>query len=565
MTVNNIAVMRRRVDSWLNATQILKVAGVEKGRRTKILEREILTGEHEKVQGGYGKYQGTWIQWSRGLAFCHQYNVAELLKPLLEYDMVHDGSTTRGELLNTPTKEQAMAAHRKMQYNLDNSRKPGPLFKSLSSEASQAVYAMNQIRNQSANSNHSSFSSNHGGSQPGSQSTMPNGSQESAVYNLSQQSQMSNDSTNSFRSARSNDADSFSQLTPKPFDRSADDGTADEPPRKRIKASQEDTNADLDLSQKSSVDSIMTDSFQSQDTAITAPSSVSLSQNSAPQPQPPVRPAQSPDEDRQVQNLRSLFFNGQESQNELEEALARLPLPEIDYPMDKRANAALSWAATMGNIPLTKALIKRGASIFRVNDAGETALMRACSSVNNYDRQTFLQLLEVLSPTIEMRDTEQRSILHHITLTSAIQARSSASRYYLETLLEFVVRQGSPPNSFDSQQTIKSDTTATLDAEPSTSKVISLARLQSELLDAKDSKGDTALNMAARTGNKVIIEQLLEIGANSRIPNKSQLRPIDFGVDIGMLDADGDTTLVGDDSKEDIAVGAARDAQSCKS
>jgi regulatory protein SWI6 len=60
MTINNVAVMRRRDDSWLNATQILKVAGVEKGKRTKVLEKEILSGTHEKVQGGYGKYQGTW-------------------------------------------------------------------------------------------------------------------------------------------------------------------------------------------------------------------------------------------------------------------------------------------------------------------------------------------------------------------------------------------------------------------------------------------------------------------------------------------------------------------------
>ena len=52
--------MRRRTDSFVNATQILKVAGVDKGRRTKILEKEILPGKHEIVQGGYGKYQGTW-------------------------------------------------------------------------------------------------------------------------------------------------------------------------------------------------------------------------------------------------------------------------------------------------------------------------------------------------------------------------------------------------------------------------------------------------------------------------------------------------------------------------
>ena len=58
--IRSIAVMRRRSDSYVNATQILKVAGVDKGRRTKILEKEILPGKHEIVQGGYGKYQGTW-------------------------------------------------------------------------------------------------------------------------------------------------------------------------------------------------------------------------------------------------------------------------------------------------------------------------------------------------------------------------------------------------------------------------------------------------------------------------------------------------------------------------
>lgn len=58
--VRGIGVMRRRTDSWLNATQILKVAGVDKGKRTKILEKDIAQGVHEKIQGGYGRYQGTW-------------------------------------------------------------------------------------------------------------------------------------------------------------------------------------------------------------------------------------------------------------------------------------------------------------------------------------------------------------------------------------------------------------------------------------------------------------------------------------------------------------------------
>src|ERR1700712_5951486 len=105
MEVNGVAVMRRRSDSWLNATQILKVAGVEKDKRTKVLEKEILSGEHEKVQGGYGKYQGTWINYRRGRAFCRQYGVEELLLPLLEHDIAGDstGQTTLGK--DTPTKE----------------------------------------------------------------------------------------------------------------------------------------------------------------------------------------------------------------------------------------------------------------------------------------------------------------------------------------------------------------------------------------------------------------------------------------------------------------------------
>jgi regulatory protein SWI6 len=60
MMCGDIPVMRRVSDGYMNATQILKIAGFSKPKRTKILEREVLCGVHEKIQGGYGKYQGTW-------------------------------------------------------------------------------------------------------------------------------------------------------------------------------------------------------------------------------------------------------------------------------------------------------------------------------------------------------------------------------------------------------------------------------------------------------------------------------------------------------------------------
>jgi hypothetical protein len=58
---NLAEVMRRRHDDWINATHILKAAGFDKPARTRILEREVQKEEHEKIQGGYGKYQGAHI------------------------------------------------------------------------------------------------------------------------------------------------------------------------------------------------------------------------------------------------------------------------------------------------------------------------------------------------------------------------------------------------------------------------------------------------------------------------------------------------------------------------
>lgn len=51
--------MRRQSDNWVNATHILKAAALDKPARTRILERDVQKGNHEKVQGGYGKFQGT--------------------------------------------------------------------------------------------------------------------------------------------------------------------------------------------------------------------------------------------------------------------------------------------------------------------------------------------------------------------------------------------------------------------------------------------------------------------------------------------------------------------------
>ncbi|KAF1835168.1 apses-domain-containing protein [Decorospora gaudefroyi] len=83
--VNGNHVMRRRADDWINATHILKVADYDKPARTRILEREVQKGVHEKVQGGYGKYQGTWIPLEEGRHLAERNGVLDKMRAIFDY------------------------------------------------------------------------------------------------------------------------------------------------------------------------------------------------------------------------------------------------------------------------------------------------------------------------------------------------------------------------------------------------------------------------------------------------------------------------------------------------
>ncbi|CAJ0646241.1 3510_t:CDS:2 [Entrophospora sp. SA101] len=84
---------------------------------------EILTGEHEKVQGGYGKYQGTWIPFEKGKELATKYGALESLCSILGY-MSPEYDTPYLSSPYTPTKEQAMAALHIESAAADNSSSP---------------------------------------------------------------------------------------------------------------------------------------------------------------------------------------------------------------------------------------------------------------------------------------------------------------------------------------------------------------------------------------------------------------------------------------------------------
>ncbi|KAH6952630.1 hypothetical protein DER45DRAFT_353819 [Fusarium avenaceum] len=514
MEVNNIAVMRRRNDSWLNATQILKVAGVDKGKRTKILEKEIQTGEHEKVQGGYGKYQGTWIKFDRGVQVCRQYGVEELLRPLLTYDMGQDGGVAGQGDFNTPTKEQAMAAQRKRLYNQSADGRPngisGTFFKNISTTASHAVAAISKAR----------FDS------PGPRSR--NGPSRAASF--SRQASMQNGDDFPSNSQQSFASDYGQQVDSAYSTQQVNNSvqiTETEPPRKRQRVTMTPaesftggygSNMDMYAAAFPGSPTEPNESFMYTQNTIQDRSPVEEGNG----PLPPLPYEMSPDIEMKRNMLMSLFLEAPGTDPTKHDMLRTYTPLELDMPIDLQSHTALHWAATLARMPLLRALIAAGASPARVNASGETALMRACLVTNSQDHNSFPDLLEVLGGTIEARDHKGRTVLHHIAVTSAVKGRNAASRYYLESLLEWVVRQGSAPNSQNTQTNGNGSQAA--------SPKMGIARFMSEIVNAQDSVGDTALNIASRIGNRSIISQLLEVGADPNIANRVGLRPLDFGI-----------------------------------
>ncbi|KAF9880173.1 hypothetical protein CkaCkLH20_02127 [Colletotrichum karsti] len=524
MEVNGIAVMRRRQDSWLNATQILKVAGVDKGKRTKILEKEIQTGEHEKVQGGYGKYQGTWIKFERGVEVCRQYGVEELLRPLLTYDMGQDGGVAGQGDFNTPTKEQAMAAQRKRLYAGNEARTNGmaglngTFFKNISSTASHAVAAISKARFDSPGprgrngpTKAPSFS-RQGSMQNG--DDFPGNSQQSYTSDYGQQV----------------DSAYSTQGTSQQF------GDGPEPPRKRQRVTM--TPADSFGGYNNSME-MYQGAFPGSPTEPNE--SFIYSQANAPahdghSPLTPLPFEMSPDAEAKRGMLMSLFMDSAASDQSKLDMLRTLAPIELDMPIDQQSHTALHWAATLSRMTLLRALIAAGASPFRVNGSGETALVRACLVTNSMDLGSFPDLLDVLGSTIEVRDSKGRTVLHHIAMTSAVKGRNAASRYYLESLLEWVVRQGSVPNGQTaangnaSANANGNSAPSSSQSQPQSQPKMGIARFMTEIVNAQDHAGDTALNIAARIGNRSIISQLLEVGADPNIANRAGLRPVDFGI-----------------------------------
>ncbi|KAI1295698.1 transcriptional regulator swi6, partial [Mortierella claussenii] len=470
-----IAVMRRKHDSYLNATQILKVAGIEKGKRTKILEREVLPGEHEKVQGGYGKYQGTWVPFQRGKDLARQYKVEPYLRGLFDYEIPKGESDTV-----TPTKEMVQAAQKardgpKPKKNSGSPRMSPAIKRGRSSSAMPSGPGSQPFHHGSSMTPsplHPSFNTSSPSIPPSPQWHTEHPPRKRPRTNHSPPPLHEFDDEGPSR-PHSNHFPPLEQHLSQSTQRTQYSHHHHPHHHHHHQPQHGDPYADADYEPYSR------GSGRFQDPSLEEP------------------PLEGIEKYRTI--LMSIFLN--DDQDQIPPLLTDPISPpdlDINLVIDDQGHTALHWAAALARISVLDLLVQKQADIRRVNYNGESALVRAVLVTNNFDKQSFPHVLNLLQSAIPLVDRKNRTVLHHIAVTAGIRGRETSSRYYTECLFEWIARHG---GDFAS------------------------------IVDVQDKNGDTALTIAARVGDRYLAKLLLDVGANREIENKVGLRAGDFGIE----------------------------------
>ncbi|KAK4703684.1 regulatory protein SWI6, partial [Phenoliferia sp. Uapishka_3] len=474
MMVRGIGVMRRRSDSYLNATQILKVAGVDKGKRTKILEKDIAMGIHEKVQGGYGRYQGTWIYigddvtrtrlihfaaaysphvfripFERAVELASQFGVSHLLTPLFDYtpaptpvSLAQIGAATVGAAGTTANRPSTSGGKdhegQSAATILSKAREQGlipDVAESSRKRARESVAVTEDVKRPKLEF-----------------PTTANAPHPAGVNGIRAPSAVNGGNWNGHGNVNGNGNGNGMEV---------------------------ESRVEMKLRRSSKAGPVPQDSVE-QHQAQMERQRVALKGIFSIEPPASDEPGGVPD-------------------------LSTVLAPEVDpdTAIDDNDHTALHWAAALARVHIVQGLVNIGADMFRGNNVGETPLIRAVLVTNNSDQDTFPGLLDVLGASLRTVDDAGRTVLHHAALVAGVKGRASSARYYMESVLEYVARHE------DGQFR--------------------------ELVDAQDSHGDTALNIAARVGNRGLVRILIEVGADKMKPNKLGLRPGDFGVESAEL------------------------------
>lgn len=454
--------MRRCKDDWVNATQILKLCNFPKAKRTKILEKGVQQGLHEKVQGGYGRFQGTWIPLDDARNLAAEYGISAELVPVLYIDLSDTSVVipkkskppTLGGAVNkdgTPVKRKYVKRKKdddtpkKMRF--DDNLPPQAVFKQDYPQVSR----------------HNSHAADMLAQVPGQMVLPPT---------FTQQEFMPKVAMNGYRNYAGypvqNGFQPPLQRMPVPV------GYVDDVAQQLV----------YQQHQKGAL-SLTNDTNWSQEEHTRDLDTLLLS----------VDAKHAADDDNLYSSQLFRYFS---EDNAPIPYFLYNPPPDfnINEAIDEEGHLALHWAASIGNLNMVHFLLAKGANPLEVSNFGLNSLSKCVSFSNCYDLKNFPHIVDSLEMCLINTDINGRTPLHYICQFSKVQLKLPALTYYVGVIFNKLSMMANAANGGN-------------------------ADLIRKVIEHPDVKGDTCLHLAARAGSTELVKFFLSNGASDDVPNNT--------------------------------------------
>ncbi|EGV63779.1 hypothetical protein CANTEDRAFT_121444 [Yamadazyma tenuis ATCC 10573] len=515
-------IMRRKADSWINATHILKIAKFPKARRTRILEKDVQTGIHEKVQGGYGKYQGTYIPLNLGAELAKTFGVYNVLRPIFDFTYIEGKTATPPP---APKHNHASASNvaNRNNSNYELARKSKST-NSINEPPRKRGRPKRVTLNQPPALKHNDTTPIMGESNTASfRKAVRQDTEQDALSlmanHMSQQNRMNH------QNVKDEDLELVDNTSDDIEDANEDDGFL--------------SGKELFGTPRNSFERIVNFHNNANPTLMASYSRMNshdpygLSQYHHPQQNNQLRSFK----DDQIYgdyftNLLNFFLEDNQSQGNpapttentpnaktekktkdtvIPKNLLNPPQPiskiNINQPVDNDGNTIFHWACSMANYAMIEFLINSFPNIINStlkNNNGETPLMFLIKFSNSYQLKNFPNLLDLLFDSILSVDIYNKTVLHHIALSvippqnmvessfngndesqlnNYLKNKERIARYYIEQLFTKII---------EFQDFNNNDTSAN--------------ELIRKFINHQDSDGNTAFHLIAYNLNKKLIK-----------------------------------------------------------
>ncbi|KAM9903507.1 hypothetical protein OXX79_003302 [Metschnikowia pulcherrima] len=473
--VGDAPIMRRCKDNWANATQILKLCNFPKAKRTKILERGVQQGLHEKVQGGYGRFQGTWIPLEAAQKLATDHEIAEETVPVLFVDVndpkvkIPRKTKGTGAKDNTPSKRKYVrktgadvATPKKMR--LEDQLPPQAVFTQVQPHPPQRT---------GSNVAHNGVHAPPMAGPPQQMRPVPMPVPEFGPAFSRQYPQ--------FALPESTFAPQAPVFAKQNYGPPAD-AQGVFPHRATPSHSTNETNWSQEEHTRDS------------DTSISSGD--------------PKVGAQTHDEDRSYVSQIVRFFSEESA-----------PIPyflynpppdfNIDEAIDNEGHSTLHWAVSLGNLNLVHLLLSKHANPLVVNHSGQNPLSKSISFNNCYDMKNFPHIVDALEVCLINTDVNGRTPLHYLCISSKLRQKLPALTYYASVIIQKL------------RLMARSSDTG-----------VDLFR---NVIDHQDVNGDTCLHLAARAGCTHLVKILIEIGARDDLHDLTNHTARQLVIQLGLV------------------------------